>query len=582
MGVISGFRRLFGLFNRRQRVNSVIMLGLIAVGGVVETIGIGLILPFTTALLDQESIRRYPVLEAILQLPWIGSYSRFIVFMCVGLIIVFVLKSLYMFFLIYVQNRFTLNRQVELSKMLFSSYMNKPYEFFFSANTAQLQRNVNVLVAGVIQGILMSGLQMLTELLVVAFILALLLIVDPISTLAVGAALGGVAALYYFFLKNRLDESAKRQIVYGASMVKTVNEGLGSIKDVKTLGREESFLAKYESSGRGYAKTAAFHNLAYQSPRLLIEAVAVSGLVLIVAINALRTPDLSASLPSIALFGMAAIRIMPSMNRSLALLTNIRFSVTHLNEIFDDLKEAGESSAVQGWQQPQAEKLNFADCIEVRDVAYRYPGTNQDILKNVQLTIKKGQIIGIVGSSGAGKTTLIDILLGLLPPIRGEVLVDGVNINSNISSFRQSVGYVPQDIHMIDDTICANVAFGVPPEKADLDRVWASLEIANLMEYVQALDEKLDTAVGEGGVRLSGGQRQRIGIARAMYGNPEILVFDEATSSLDNESEKIISDAIMAIGQTKTMIIIAHRLNTLDKCDVIYEIKNSELRTGEL
>jgi len=300
----------------------------------------------------------------------------------------------------------------------------------------------------------------------------------------------------------------------------------------------------------------------------------VSGLVIIVVINALRNPDMNASLPMIALFGMAAIRIMPSMNRIIGYMTTVRFNITHFEHIYDDLKETDASKPDI---MKRKEKVEFNESIEIRNLTYSYPGTDTIILEDVNLVIKKGQSVGIVGSSGAGKTTLVDILLGLLDPNRGEVLVDGNSIKEKNNGFRQNIGYVPQDIYIIDDSVAANVAFGVPPEDIETERVWVSLETANLKGFVESLEAGLDTNVGESGMRLSGGQRQRVGIARALYNNPEILVFDEATSSLDNESERAISEAIAKIGHTKTMIIIAHRLNTLDKCDLIYEIKDKNV-----
>ena len=575
MGIIADFRRLFGLFNRREKKNSIIMLFLIAGGGIAETIGIGVILPFTTILLDQTSVYRYPILQTITEIAWIGDYRRFIVLMCAALVLVFVLKSLYMFFLIYFQNRFALNRQIEMSKRLFQSYIYKPYEYFFKNNTAELMRNVNTLVPSIIQGMLVAGLALLTEYMIIVFVVGLLLIVDPVSTISLVAVLGGLGFLYFYVLRNRLDIAAKKQNIFGTDMTKQVKEGLGSIKDIKVLGREENFLQNYENSGRIFARVTAFFNLSNQSPRLLIETVAVSGLVILVVINALRSPDMNASLPTVALFGMAAIRIMPSLNRILGYLTSIRFNTVHFDKIYDDLKEAKAMSNVQ----KELKKIDWSDTIEIRKVSYRYPDAEETVLDNVNLTIKKGQAIGIKGESGAGKTTLIDVLLGLLAPEKGEVLVDGVNINTNVSGWQNSIGYVPQSIFVVDDTVVANVAFGVPKEEVDIARVWESLEIANLKETVEALEQGLDTKVGESGVRLSGGQRQRLGIARALYHNPEILIFDEATSSLDTDSEKVIADAITKLGHTKTMIIIAHRLNTLEKCDVIYEVKDKGLKS---
>ena len=571
MSIIKDFQRLFGLFNKREKKNSIIMLLLIAGGGIAETIGIGVILPFTTILLDQTSVYRYPILQTITEIAWIGDYRRFIVLMCVALVLVFVLKSLYMFFLIYVQNRFALNRQIEMSKRLFQSYIYKPYEYFFKKNTAELMRNVNALVPSIIQGMLVAGLALLTEYMIIAFIVVLLLIVDPISTISLMAVLGGLGFLYFYVLKNKLDVAAKKQNIFGTDMTKQVKEGLGSIKDIKVLGREANFLQNYENSGRIFARVTAFFNLSNQSPRLLIETVAVSGLVILVVVNALRSPDMNASLPTIALFGMAAIRIMPSLNRILGYLTSIRFNTVHFDQIYDDLKEA---TSMNKEKAVASEQMSFNETIEIKNMTYRYPEAEETVLDNVNLLIKKGQAIGIKGESGAGKTTLIDILLGLLTPEKGEVLVDGVNINTNVADWQNSIGYVPQSIFIIDDTVVSNVAFGVSKEEVDIERVWESLEIANLKETVEVLEFGLDTSVGESGVRLSGGQRQRLGIARALYHNPEILIFDEATSSLDSDSEKIIADAITKLGHTKTMIIIAHRLNTLEKCDVIYEVKD--------
>ena len=575
VGIITSFKKLIDLFNKREKINSVIMLALIAVGAVAETVGIGVILPFTTVLLDQNSVEQYPILKTITEISWVGGYRRFIVMMCIALVLIFILKSIYMFFLIYVQNKFSLNRQIEMSRKLFQSYIYKPYEYFFSKNTAELQRNVNVLIGTIIKEMLMYGLFLLTELMIVLFIMVFLLIIDPISSISIMIILGGIAIGFYFVLKSRLDTSARKQNIFGNGMVKSVNEGLGSIKDTKVLGREDSFLAKYERNGSGYAKATAFQNLAYNSPRLLIETIAVSGLVIIVVINALRNPDMNASLPTIALFGIAAIRIMPSMNRIIGYMAAIRASITHFNVVYDDLKEAlmTESATTDS-----ISKVSFRNRIEIKKLTYKYPGSSAAVLDNVELIVEKGQAIGIVGNSGAGKTTLIDILLGLLPPEQGEIRMDGNDISNNIRGYRRNIGYVPQDIFIIDDTVAANVAFGVAADEIDNERVWKSLETANLKDYAESLKDGLDTNVGESGMRLSGGQRQRLGIARALYNDPEILILDEATSSLDTESERIISEAITRIGRAKTMIIVAHRLNTLEKCDVIYEIKDNHIQ----
>lgn len=576
MVIIKNFKRFVELFNKKEKRNTLILLVMITIGGFAEAFGIGVIFPFTAVLLDQGSVEKYSVLKSLSEVSWIGGYRRFVVLMSIMLVLVFILKNLYMFFLIYVQNRFILNRQVEMSKKLFQSYIYKPYEYFFKKNTAELQRNINELVKSVTQGVFMTGLSLLTEIITIICILILLLIIDPISSVVIILVLGGFVVLLYTLLKGKLDKSAKKNNTFGIRMVKLVNEGLGGIKDIKVLGREGSFLSDFGLSGKIYAKQIAFFNLCNQSPRLLIETIAVSGLVIIIVINALRNPDMNASLPTIALFGMAAIKIIPSMNKITSNLTTIRFNSVLFNQIYEDLREAVQTKQ-QDKVERSAKRLKFEDKVEIKGMTYRYPETEKIVLDSLDLSVNKGETIGIVGSSGAGKTTFVDVLLGLLLPENGEIVVDGVNINEDIEGWRKNIGYVPQSIFLVDDTVAANVAFGVRKDEIDTDRVWQALETANLKEFIESLEEKLNTNVGERGVRLSGGQKQRIGIARALYDNPDILVLDEATSSLDVESEKIISDAIAAIGNTKTMIIIAHRLNTLEKCDTIYKVEDGKI-----
>jgi len=406
--------------------------------------------------------------------------------------------------------------------------------------------------------------------------MVLLLIVDPISSVSIVLIMGGIAALYYFVLKNKLDKTAKKQNQHSMAISKSVMEGIGGIKDIRVLGRENSVLSEYTKNSRGMAKTVAFYNIASQSPRLLIETVAISGLVIIVVINALRNPDMNASLPTIALFGMAAIRMIPSMNRILGYVTMIRFSLVHFATIYDDLNETRQTKVDKSFDSSD-EKVRFEDKIEIDGVSYKYPETSKVILENVNITIHKGETVGVIGRSGGGKTTFVDVILGLLRPEEGGILVDGVSIEEDSRGWRRNIGYVPQSIYIVDNTVTANVAFGVPSDEADVARVWAALEIANLKEHIKSLEEGLDTVVGQSGVRLSGGQRQRLGIARALYHDPDVLIFDEATSSLDNESEQAITDAITRIGRTKTMIIIAHRVNTLEKCDVIYEVRDGRV-----
>ncbi len=583
MESIKSFFKVFTLFDKREKRNSIVMLGLIIIGAVAETIGVGAILPFVTVILDPTIVEKYEPLGMIYNLSFVGTYKRFVVLMCLVLILIFLLKSLYMFFLLYIQNRFTLNRQIVMAKRLFESYMGKPYEFFFKKNTAELQRNVNSLVPAVINGLLMSGLSLLTETLVVLFILVLLLIADPFSAFAIAFVLGGIGLLFYSKLKDHLSTAAIKQNMHVVQMNKSVIEGIGSIKEIKVMNREEKFISIYEQNSKGYAKTQAFFNLASQAPRLLIESLAVCGIVVIILVNALNERDMNSVLPLLALFAMAAIRIMPSMNRILGYMTNLRFNAVHLEIIYDDVLKAklGEGQGYEGKNATEKTDnkitYHFKNSIVVKDLTYRYPNTQESVFEKANMVIEKGQSVGIVGPSGAGKTTLIDLLLGLLRPTDGSILADGIDIQNDISSWRKNLGYVPQNIYLIDESIMKNVAFGIMDSQIDEEKVWAALDAAQMRSFVEALPYKLHTQVGESGVLLSGGQRQRIGIARALYHDPEILILDEATSALDTEIERLISEAITTIGKSKTMVIIAHRVNTLENCDVIYKVSGGKI-----
>lgn len=593
MRELRSFMKIFRLFEKRQKTNAIILLGLTVIGAVAETFSIGVILPFMYLILNPKTIQEYPILQQIYDLSFVGSYNRFVVLMCTALALVFVLKSLYMFFLIYIQNRLSFNRQVAISRELFRSYITKPYTFFFDHNSAEMQRNINVLVPNAINGVFLAGLTLITEGLIIIFIVIFLFVVSSISATVVVFAIGGISFAFYLRLKSTLDKTAKREQKYGNIMVKAVNEGLGSIKEIKILGRTQTFVEDYEDNSKSFASARAISNLLNQTPRLLIEAITVLGIIVIVIVNLLSGKTVEAIIPTLAIFGMAAFRVMPSMNRVMANLTSIRYSAVSLDAFYDDLIQAKSEEEKKGKadqsREPDQNRMagqgegdfRFSQEIELKDVSYRYPNTPEDVLSHVNMSIKKGTSVGIVGPSGAGKTTLIDLILGLISPTFGEIAIDNSTIEEVMACWRRDIGYVPQSIFLIDDSIEKNVAFGIPESEKSLEKVWKALEIAHMKEYVESLPEGLETNIGETGIKLSGGQRQRLGIARAVYHNPQVLIFDEATSSLDIEIEKTISDAISHIGKTKTVIIIAHRLNTLESCDEIYEVRGKTLSLKE-
>ena len=580
MYAIQSFFKIFTLFNKREKQNSVVMFLMILIGAFAETLSISAILPFMNIIMNPEIIEKYEILQWAYYLPFVGSFSRFIVLMCVLLILVFILKSVYMFVLLYYQNRFALNRQVGLAQRLFDSYINKPYPFFFERNSAELLRNIGLL-GNVINGLLVPGLSLITELLVVGLIVAVLFVADPFSAAAIIIVVGGVSVAFYIKLKTRLDRTAKKQNQYSKKMNQAIVEGIRSIKEIKVLCKEKTFTDEYGQNSAGFAKTQAFYNLSNQSPRLLIEALSMCGIVLVVLANVLLGADITSLLPVLSLFAVAAIRIMPSMNRILGYMTSMRFNAVHLDVVYEDLMETKHPGEVQPEKAGKGLIQEFSREIRIEKLSYHYPNTDAAILKDADLVIREGESIGLIGPSGAGKTTLVDLILGLLEPTEGKILVDGIDIQEDMQGWRNNLGYVPQSIFLIDQSIRRNVAFGIPEGQIDDERIWKALGDAQMKEFVQGLPDGLDTVVGESGMRLSGGQRQRIGIARALYHDPKILVFDEATSALDTEVETLITEAIDQIGKTKTMIIIAHRVNTLEKCHKIYRVMDHQIFPAE-
>ena len=484
----------------------------------------------------------------------------------------------------YYQNKFTFNLQVNLSKKLFESYLRKPYTFHLQINTSILLRNINSETTRVCQLILTPILILLSEILVILGIIILLIFIEPLSTLVILVVLGGSLGLFFKFFRKKIKIFGEKLQYYLGGMFKWVNQGLGAKKEVKTYRREKFFVDSYTRNSEGFAKSARFHEMMNRLPRLFIETLIMTSMILVVIIIILQNNDISKIIPTLALFAFAAIRLIPSMNRIGENINNIIHTKPALDVIYKDIVSLEEKSASikvkkQKIKQNKYAHKRFTKSIDFINVSYHYPGTKEYVLKNISLSIPIGKSVAFFGPSGIGKTTIADILLGLLPPDKGKIIADDMNIHENLSIWSKKVGYIPQFLYLCDDTIRRNVAFGIKDNDIDDTIVWEVLAKAQLKKYIEKLPKKLDTIVGELGIRLSGGQRQRIGIARAIYHNPEILVLDEATSSLDKKTEIKVMDAVYKLHGQKTIIIISHNINTIDRCDIIFNIKNGSLIT---
>ncbi len=573
--------KVLSLFNKKEKRKLIILFFMMILAALFETIGIGLIVPFVGIVTNPSMIEEQPVLSNLYNFFNFNSTSTFIIFAVIILLTIYVFKNLYLLLFQYTQFRIILNQQVKLSKELFKEYLTKPYTFHLQRNTADLLRNVNGEVSRVFQGIVISSFQLITEILVTSCILLLLFLAAPQATFTASILLGGSVMVFFKSFRKKITYLGKEQQTVSGLMIKWVNQGLGASKEVKVSGNEKFFINSYGYQSQIKANNSRYMKMLEQVPRLFIETLLVSVVLITMLIIVFQNRSTSELISTMALFAMAAFRLMPSITRVVALITTIKYSQPALSVVYNDLFLNKEKKEVETKSPHNLISNNdaktFYDSIKLKNVSFRYPNQENYSVKEASLTIPIGQSVAFIGESGAGKTTIVDIILGLFTPEKGQVMVDGINLEEQKSIWQKKIGYIPQSIFLSDDTIRGNIAFGIDNNDIDETAVWRALEQAQLKEFVEALPNRLDTSVGERGVRLSGGQRQRIGIARALYHNPEILFMDEATSALDNETEKEIMKAIDELKGDKTLIIIAHRLSTIENCDIVYRMNNGKV-----
>lgn len=562
----SNLKLAFSLLLYEQRRNLFYLLLLMLLVALLESAGIGLLLPYIGVVNSPDILLKNAYLNSVYHWSGLGSLRAFITVSSILLILLFVFKSLVFVIQNYAQSKILLAIQMELESRLMRQYFRRDYIFFTRKNSSELVQNIRN-VSGIIGLIFMPALTALTELIVLAFVLILLILVQPWLTLVVG----GLSAFLLWVIFRYTRKKASK---YGAeggesliSMAKWMYQGFGGIKEVKILSREKFFLDQSIRFSKDAAWAGMKATLLTTLTRPVIETVWFSLTVLLVLIAIAMGKSGAALLPIIALLAAAAIRIMPALNRVLNATISIRQATYHVEAVATELR-SGHSDALVFENITKA--FEFHKSIRFSDVIFTYPGGGGKVLRNLNFMIKKGQSVAFVGPSGAGKTTAVDLLLGLLQPQAGQILIDGVSLKSeDARPWRLNIGYVPQSIYLSDDSVKNNIAFGQVAEDIDEDRVNAVIEQAQLKEVLERLPQGLDTIVGDRGARLSGGQRQRIGIARALYRDPPILVFDEATSALDNETEREITRAIRDLSGSKTVILIAHRLSTVAHCDQI-------------
>lgn len=584
---MSTLRKVFFILTRREKIQLLLLALLMLLGAVFETFGIGLLIPFISQLNDPDFINKNAKILWLYQSLGMTSAREFLIWSCIGLIGFFILKNAYMFLLYFIQHRFIYSKRAAMDVRMFKSYLERPYVVHLQRNSAEFLQNLHSTVNIVYGHVILQTLTLLTEGLIIAGICILLISFEPYIALAAFTIFGSLAlAFNYVVFRKRIEEYGKKHYYHSGQLYKIFNQSFGAVKEIKVMGREPFFTDIVGGHAVAQGKVDTMFSLINISPRIFIETVTVLLILGIVVIIQLRSDSFANVLPVLALFAIAAFRLMPSFARVNSAVANIRSGKTYVDELYKDLTYDEKADFEGSVRKPSIVSMHIGsevsrgkdgNYIEVSNMSYKYPGARDFSFDSISLVIPRNSSVAFVGESGAGKTTLADIILGLLKPTEGAVFVDGKDIFSDVREWQKKIGYIPQTINLLDDSIRRNIAFGVPDTEIDDIKVWKALEAAQLKSFAEQLPDGLNTSIGERGARLSGGQRQRIGIARALYCEPEVLIFDEATSSLDGETESEVMKAIADIKGKKTIIIIAHRLSTIQNCDIIFELQAGKL-----
>lgn len=572
--------RLRPYFGKEEKFRYILLFLGINLGALLDVIGIGVIPGFVALLAAPEQFTEYPFMQSLLDNLGLEPGLELILYGSLFLVGVFIVKNAYLVLLYNFQFTLVQGFLVSLSHQLFEKYMNAPFSFLTSRNTAELMRNVQVESQEVVRGIMIQLLNVVMGVVMTTFTLLLLVLSTPYAALIGFLIVGGGSAFFFHIIRGRLEyhgEVSKRE---RKETIKSINQGLGAAVDARILGRAATFIDIYHRSLDTFARVDRYRQVINRISPSLLETISVIGLLFIILTLVYTGMPNGALIPTLALFGAATMRLRQTIALIINGLSQIQYSLPAINNIVEDMEYLeGQELRVQLEIDPEAD-LTLRQTIRIDNVHFRFPEVETPTLDGITFDIQKGQSVALVGSTGSGKSTMINVILGLLRPEKGSVLVDGTPITKNPTGWFRQIGYIPQTIFLTDESIRKNIAFGLPDTVIDEKQLEQAVHAAQLQEFVQSLPDGLETVVGERGVRLSGGQRQRIGLARALYHDPDILVMDEATSALDNHTEDLVMRALEELKGNRTMIIIAHRLTTVMKCDQIHFLEQGRLRSS--
>jgi ATP-binding cassette, subfamily B, bacterial PglK len=573
---MSSFNKFLSLLTVSEKGKAKLLVILMTFGMILETLSIGLIVPVVGLLVKQDMLNQYPAIQHLVTLLGNPSPSGLIMFVMLFLVVMYALKNLYLGYMAWQQTHFAYDVQRQLSNRLFDIYLTQPYTFHLQRNSAQLIRNITV-ETNLLSISINAFLLVIAESLVIIGIASLLFWFEPIGALAVVSILSIAGYGFLRLTKRKIIHWGAQRQHHDGMRIQHLQQSLGCIKDLILLNRQNHFLEQFKLHNQQSIEVTSRQVSLHHIPRLGLEFFAISALACLILVMLYQGKNLSEIVPILGLFAAAAFRLLPSANRMLQSIQTVRFAIPIVNLLHDELKLAQSLSSEQS-----SYVFNHSGQIKISNLCFSYPDTETLALKNIEATIEKGTTVGLIGASGSGKSTLVDLMMGLLQPISGEISIDGHNIHQNIKSWQSKIGYVPQTIYLMDDTIRRNIAFGVDAAAINEQALADAIKAAQLNDFIENLGVGLDTIVGEHGVKLSGGQRQRIGIARALYHNPEVLILDEATSALDVKTESDVMAAIDALHGQKTIIIITHRMTTVENCDHLYELEAGSIKSVNL
>lgn len=564
------YKKIFNLLSREQVNKYFFFIFLSFIAMILETLGIALIVPFIEALSSNEINEKF--LKAFAYYGYSPSSQNKLVMLLLGLMVfLYTVKALFLTFFSHKETKLLAETRVDLSNKLYNIYLNRPYSFHLNNNSAKLIRNINEI--NLIVFVLKSSILLITEVIVFSGISIFILFYEPYGSLIVISFLGFFGFLFYKTIQNKIKSWGKIRQTHSGLSLKYLQEGFRSIKELKILQRINETIKTFTLNNKIINLAERRQNFVNSLPRIWLEWLAILGFILLIFYMILKGNELNQIVTLLGLFVVAAFRIMPSITRIMNAIQGIIYNKPVIDTIYNEFNLNNKSS-----KKFLEEKFIFEDEIELKNISFSYPNTQQKVINNLSLKIKKGTTIGLIGESGAGKTTLINLILGLLEPTEGNIKIDGKNIFDDVLNWQNQIGYVPQNIFLTDDSIKKNIALGLPDEQIDKNLINKAVNNAKLEKLIKSLHNGLNVKVGEFGDRLSGGQRQRISIARALYKNPKILILDECTNSLDINTESEIINEVNDLKGKKTIIMIAHRLSTLKKCDFVYELDSKGIK----